>query len=225
MIKKHGQWLIPLLLMILLTPFTPWLDLKIASLFYDPNSPSVDHFISNPFLDWIYVYGLLPGQILGVASVVVLLLSYVSSYFKKWRSPALVIVLTLAIGAGFIAHVLLKDEWGRPRPKQVSEFSGSQPFRAYYEPNFFNQPEPSKSFVCGHCTMGFIFFALALVGKRIQNPTLYHISMAVAIALGTLLGITRMMQGGHFLSDVLWSGLIMWFTALAMDWLVYSAED
>ena len=225
MIKKQSRWLIPLLLMILITPFTPFLDLTISSWFYNINSETVDHFVSHPFLDWVYTYGLVPGQILGVLSAVTLLLSYVSSCFKKWRLPALLIVLTLAVGAGFISHVLLKDHWGRPRPRQAIEFSGSQPFRPYYSPNLFHQPEPSKSFVCGHCTMGFIFFALALVGKRIQSQSLYYTSMALAFLLGSMLGITRIMQGGHFFSDVLWSGLIMWFTALTMDWLIYNAEE
>lgn len=224
MIIKHSRWLLPLFFLLLLTPFTPWLDLSIATLFYDPH-PSVNHFISNSTLDWIYTYALIPGQLLATGAVLVFLLSYLISSWKKWRSPSLVLILTLAIGAGFVSHVLLKDHWGRPRPKQVDHFGGAQPFRPYYKPNFFHQPEPSKSFVCGHCTMGFYFFALALVGKRLKSPLLYWGSFIFALGLGTLLGIGRMMQGGHFLSDVLWAGVIMWLAALTMDWLVYAAEE
>lgn len=225
MIKKHSRWLIPLLLMILITPFTPFLDLTVSSWFYNPSNETVDHFVSSPLLSWTYVYGLVPGQLLSILGVVALLLSYASSYFKKWRLPALLTILTLAVGAGFITHLLLKDHWGRPRPRQTIEFGGSQPFRPYYSPNFFHQPEPSKSFVCGHCTMGFLFFALALVGQRIQSKRLYYAGMTLAFLLGGILGIARIMQGGHFLTDVLWSGLIMWFTALTMNWLIYNTEE
>lgn len=224
MIKKHAEWLIPLIIMILLTPFTPELDIFIEKLFYHPSS-SANHFISHPILDWIYQYALIPGQLLVSSSVIVFLLSYLMTSLKKWRPAALTLILTLAIGAGFIAHALLKDHWGRPRPKQVELFGGSQTFRPYYQPNFFHQPEPSKSFVCGHCTMGFYFFALALVARRQKQRLLCYGSFFIAIVLGTTLGVTRMMQGGHFLTDVLWAALIMWFTALTMDWLVYSAEE
>ena len=133
------------------------------------------------------------------------------------RTHALALVLTIILGAGFITHTLLKDHWGRPRPKQVTEFGGSQPFRPFYSPNFFHQPHPSKSFPCGHCTMGFYFFALALVLKRLGYRKGYYFTFAFALVFGITLGISRMAQGGHFLSDVLAAGLIMWITAYLCD--------
>ena len=72
----------------------------------------------------------------------------------------------MVVGAGFIVHTALKDHWGRPRPKQIIAFGGEQTFRPFYSPNFFHQPEPSKSFPCGHCTMGFYFFAVAFALRR-----------------------------------------------------------
>ena len=130
------------------------------------------------------------------------------------------LLLSLALGAGLIAHTLLKDRWGRPRPRQVAEFGGHQQFRPYYLPNFFHQPEPSKSFPCGHCTMGFYFFAVALVCQRQGWRWGAIFSYFLAFFLGILLGVTRMAQGGHFFSDILVSALLMWWVASLLDrWL------
>ena len=51
----------------------------------------------------------------------------------------------MAIGVGLFTHILLKDHWGRPRPKQVTQFGGTQEFHPFYKPNFFDQPQPSRA--------------------------------------------------------------------------------
>lgn len=220
MLKTYAQWVLPII-MAVLTPFTPYLDISIAQYFYHLGSSYSSHFITNEYNQLIYHYGVVPAEIVSVLSFIALVMSYLSKKWKKWRSPALLLVLTMAIGSGLITHVILKDHWGRPRPRQVIEFGGSQSFHPYYIPDFFNT-NPSKSFPCGHCTMGFFFFALALAGKRLGSKSLCYIGYSLAFILGILLSITRMSQGGHFLSDTLWGGLIMWYTALICDWMIYS---
>src|SRR5690348_16764961 len=131
MLKKHLWWLLPILVMVVFTPFTPILDMSIDQKFY-----SNGHFYNNAFFKFMYDYGVVPAQIVGVIAFIILCLSYLFSYFKKWREPSLVLVLTIAVGAGFIVHILLKDHWGRPRPKQVVNFGGMQEYRPYYYPNF-----------------------------------------------------------------------------------------
>lgn len=219
MLIKHKAWLIPALLMFLLAPFTPWIDIAAAHAFYTPDRFGIDQFKSGPVLDFVFNYGIYPAWIVTVLALVALFFS------KKWRSPALVWILTLAIGAGFLTHLVLKDHWGRPRPKQVIEFGGSQEFRPFYSPNFFHQPEPSKSFPCGHCSMGFVFFAAALIGRRLGSKWIEWSGWILSFGLGILLGTTRIMQGGHFTSDVLMSALILWITALFANWLIYHEAD
>lgn len=219
---RNAKWWLPILLMVLIAPFTPFLDLNIERFFYQKGVENGSLFVSNAYTSFLFEYGPLPAWIVIGCAAILYLLSFCWSIWKKWRAPSLILLLTLAIGSGFITHALLKDHWGRPRPKQVTEFGGIQPFRPFYEPNFSHQPEPSKSFPCGHCTMGFFFFAVAIIGKRQNNISLYWLGMIVAITLGTALSISRMAQGGHFLSDTLMSALIMWLTALTCDWLIYS---
>lgn len=224
-IKKHFTSLWPLFLTLLITPFTPWMDLEISRYFYLLNPDPEKQFFSNAFFDAVFIYGPLPALLLSTLAAITLIGSYCFSYLKKWRAPSLMLVLTMAIGAGILVHVLLKDHWGRPRPKQVIEFGGIQPFRPYYEPNFFHQPQPSKSFPCGHCTMGFYFFAVALLGKRFKSQWLYYTGMAIALIFGGILSLTRIAQGGHFFTDVVFSALIMWYTALIVDDFVFNKSQ
>ncbi len=221
--KQTLTWLIPIILMILIAPFTPWLDLSIAKYFYHPEN--LAKFSTGPLFDFVFNYGIVPAWIVFIFSTIILSLSYILKRFTSWRAPCLVLVLSFVMGAGFFTHLLLKDHWGRPRPRQVTEFGGTQNFRPFYSPNFFDQPEPSKSFPCGHCSMGFYFFALALVGYRLNKKWLTYLGFGIALALGVLLGACRIMQGGHFFSDVLFSALLMWLTALSMDFLIYSNDD
>lgn len=217
-LKKEKAWLLPILALALITPFTPYLDLTITNFFYAPTHS----FESNAFYTFLFNYGLLPAQLLFIVSAIVLFLASFFKKWKKWHAPTLVLVLSLLIGGGLIVHELLKEHWGRPRPKQVIEFGGQQPFRPYYEPNFFNQPEPSKSFSCGHCTMGFYFFALALVARRLNYKKTFWAALALAFGLGISLSLARIAQGGHFFSDVLVSAIIMWITAYLCDRWIYA---
>lgn len=214
--KDNWLWLAPVILMLLITPFTPYLDLAITRYVYNINQG----FPPNGFYTFMYEYGPLPADITVICAIAVFIASLISKKLKIWQRPALSLILTLAIGSGLIVHVFLKDQWGRPRPKQVIEFGGSQPFRPYYEPNFFHQPEPSKSFPCGHCSVGFFFFALAFLGRSMGSRLLFWTGVILAVVLGVSLSVTRIAQGGHFLSDTLMSALIMWLTAYVCNRLL-----
>jgi lipid A 4'-phosphatase len=212
-LQPYFFFLLPLLGILLLAPFTPALDLSISHSFYD----KWGYFKSNAFYDFLTHYMVSPAMTLAVVALLMYLLSFIVFSLKKFREPCLVLVLTIVLGAGFITHNLLKDHWGRPRPKQVIEFNGKQEFRPFYIPNFFHQPEPSKSFPCGHCTMGFYFFALALILRRGGYEALFYLTFIFALVLGFGLGLARIAQGGHFFSDVLFSAFIMWITAYTCD--------
>lgn len=213
--KKQLWWLLPLGALLIFTPFSGSVDLAIERFFYREG-----HFALNPTTDFFYNWGIVPAQFIGAAALITFLLSYVWQKAKPYRTSALYLILTLAVGAGFIVHTLLKDQWGRPRPKQVAEFGGEQAFRPYYSPNFFNQPEPSRSFPCGHCTMGFFFFAVGFLCSRYGYRKWAYANFAFAATLGSALGLSRMAQGGHFLTDVLVSALILWLTAYALKELL-----
>lgn len=199
---------IPIFLTLMLLLTAHW-DIAIEQFFYTPG----EGFANPPFFQWMFTYGPFPGLFLSLGSLIVFLLSYGIHALKPWRRQALVLSLTMAVGSGLIVHALLKDHWGRPRPKQLEMFGGTQQFRPFYSPNFFQQTEPAKSLPCGHCSTGFYFFAAAILFQRTQKKAWLYGSLVLSMLLGGLLGFVRMAQGGHFLSDVLISALIMWLTA------------
>lgn len=212
MIRSHHLvWLIPLICALLLIPLGSWIDLTIARSFFEIEG---QQFKSFSVYDFVFDYGPVPAEIVSVGAIFFL-------FFKKWRKPALLLVLTMIIGVAALVHGVFKDHWGRPRPKQVIEFGGRQEFRPFYDPNLFHKIEPSKSFPCGHCSMGFYFLALIPLGIRYRNKALLWGGALTSLFLGGILGWIRMAQGGHFFTDVVFSGLIMWATVLVLDWLIW----
>jgi lipid A 4'-phosphatase len=129
---------------------------------------------------------------------------------KRWLRPSIATLATLAIGAGLIVNVMLKDQWGRARPSQIAEFGGVMQFTPPFA--LAEQCVRNCSFVAGHPSVVFSLFALALFATRYRNLAL------AAVALGgALAGLGRIMQGGHFLSDVIFSGVVMFVAA----WVIH----
>jgi len=215
--SSHRRWLLPVIGMLTITPLTPWLDMAIAQYYYDPVKETFSH---HPFYQFMFYYGLVPALATLAGATLLLAFSW-HPRWKRWRVPARAFIFTLTLGAGLVTHAILKDHWGRPRPRQITEFGGKYSFRPFYYPNFSPGSEPRRSFPCGHCTMGFTFFSIALIGQRRRNKILTYSGFTLAFALGTTLGIARLAQGGHFFSDVLIGALIMWLTALVIDWAVH----
>lgn len=151
---------------------------------------------------WIslYRFGEIPGFILAFIGLAGWLFCKVKKHYHHLNRYFLVIVLTAVIGPGLLVNGILKPTWGRPRPRQVQEFGGLQAYRHMYQPNIF---ENGKSFTCGHCAMGFLFLSLMVFHRK--KTWLAYAGGATAFLLGGFLGATRIVQGGHFLSDVIWS--------------------
>ena len=202
-----------LLFLALLAPFTPTIDLYVAGLFYSPEAG----FYDNAFFHFLFKYGELFGLVTGAIALSIFLLSFVWKKYKVWRRGALAMVLTLVIGAGLITNVALKGYWGRPRPKQVFDFGGTHLFRPFWCPDFHTGHDSQKSFPSGHVAMGFYFLSLCLVGRRYKSNALFGTGVFLTFFLGGGLMIARVVQGGHFVSDVVVSPIIMWYVARGVD--------
>lgn len=222
-IYRHKRWLFPLLGVILLAPFTPYLDLSVSNYFYNPQTGS---FTNNAFYSFIYHYAQLPAFFTFGCALLGLAASYFNKGLKKYHKEFLVLVLAMALGPGLLINVVFKPGWGRPRPRQVIEFSGPERYRPFYEPNFEAPPSSDKykSFPSGHASMGFYFFVVAVLGMWKKNRILIITGFSLAFVLGITLGITRIAQGGHFFSDVIFAALIPWWVALVVNWMVFSHE-
>ncbi len=163
---------------------------------------------------FLYHYGTIPGIILASLALFSFIFSYSVKNLVRFRRIALFIFLTLIIGPGLIVNATFKDRWGRPRPRNVEQFGGKMEFREIWEPG---TPGRGKSFPCGHCSMGFYLIVLSYFYLNRNRKIAYAIT-GFSLIYGTLIGISRMTQGGHFASDVVWAG---GFTILTAQLLYY----
>jgi lipid A 4'-phosphatase len=194
--------------------FFPVLDLWTAARFYDPNRGFIIYDTSSaramPFLPWLTKFFV-------TACLVVIAVNMARNYFLSKKPPLvashrviLFLLLTLGIGPGLFVNAILKDHSGRARPYQVREFGGNRQFTPAFM--ISDQCKTNCSFVSGDASLGYFGLAFFFVTRRRRI-----LITSVAVFAGTLIGLVRMAQGAHFLSDIIFSGV---FTFLA-GWLLY----
>jgi membrane-associated PAP2 superfamily phosphatase len=128
---------------------------------------------------------------------------------RRWRSTGAFLLITLILGPGVLVNAVFKNHWGRPRPKHIVQFDGTQPYRP---PLLKGEAGTAKSFPAGHPSVAFAYAAIFLL-LRPKRPRLAWAVLGASTAIGAGMGAARMAAGGHFLSDVLWSALITWWAA------------
>jgi lipid A 4'-phosphatase len=121
------------------------------------------------------------------------------------------LIATLALAPGLVTNVILKDNWGRPRPYSVQEFAGPATFVAWWDPR--GSCDKNCSFVAGEGAGAFWTLAPAAV----TPPAWRALAYAAALAFGAGVGGFRIAFGAHFLSDVIFAGIF----AFLVIWLVH----
>lgn len=217
------EWLIFGAVVIGLTlPF--WLsdlDIQAASYFYHPEHPENVWPDENQGL-WVFFYKAIPisVNILLLGSLVVMAWSGSRPNAKRIRRMALFVLFSILLGPGLVVNGIFKDHYGRPRPRQIEQFQG----HLVYQPPGMPGAE-GKSFPCGHCSVGFAVWIFYFLNRR-RKPLLAYGILVFAISLGIAVGLGRMAAGGHFLSDILWSGFFSYAVcALLYHPLVGKWED
>jgi len=203
LLKRHLDWVSFLLLAILFVA-VPQIDLTVSSWFYDPTRgewAGSDDAIATS------VYGIF--RYLPYFLVPVLLFSVLAGFLpggpdKSNRRLLTFLLVTLLAGPGILVHSVFKESFDRARPKNVEQFDG----RKSFTPAFVVSDSCSKgcnSFVSGHAAMGFWFMTLGWVFSSRKW-------FWAGVATGIILSATRIIQGGHFLSDTLFAGFVCYFT-------------
>ncbi len=162
-------------------------------------------------------YGQMVGWIPALLAIAVLVVSIWNRRVLRFRKPAWFLILLLALGPGLLVNVVLKDQWGRPRPSQTEEFGG----RFAYQPAWVKSPAGDRrtSFPSGHAAMGFFFVAPYFV-LLTRRRRLAHGLLAAGIVFGVFVGLARIAKGAHWPSDVLWSFGVVYLVAYGLArWL------
>ena len=181
--------------------FSP-LDVAAARVFFRPGA--LIHWPLASELPWSLLYGAAPWitASLVIAGLVALAAGWLRDR-ADWRRPAVFLLLSVVLGPGLIVNAVFKDHWDRPRPREIVEFGGP----LHYVSAPLRGTESGASFPCGHCSVGFLYGAGWWLWRR-RRPVLARASLAAGLLAGLALGVGRMAAGGHFLSDVIWSGLL-----------------
>lgn len=189
------------------------LDLILSSRFFHQGWEAGDRGI------WLFLYrfGPWPGLAVSALGLAGLFGSWIRPGLESVRRPALLIVLTLLLGPGLLVNSLGKEYWGRPRPREIQAFGGSREFHRVCRPGV---PGRGKSFPCGHASVGYLLTAFYFIHRRSRWKFLW---LGGGLAWGSMIGLARMAQGGHFASDVLWAGGATYLTAAVLyhGWLKF----
>lgn len=209
------DWVLPAVLLVLLTiPFyLSDLDVRIARHFYVPGEGWPVG--AEPLWRSLKYYGVAPAWIIGVAALGVWMASFLKNSLRRLRRGAMFLVFVMTIGPGVLVNDVFKEQWGRPRPKDLVEFAGQ---RDYVPPLVKSPRENGGSFASGHAAMGFYLLVPYFLLRR-RHPVQAAGVFVVGIVYGSMVGYARMAQGAHFLSDVIWSLAIVYFTAVFFFYL------
>jgi membrane-associated PAP2 superfamily phosphatase len=180
------------------------LDLVLQKTFYHVDT---GWFLkNNSLIKFLYHYGNVPALILSIGGLVLLGMSFYKSKWVKWRKVGLFLLLAMILAPGLIINTVLKQNWGRPRPRNTQEFGGKYRFEQVLS---IDKTSPGYSFPCGHASMGFYLFITWFLLRR-KNTKWATISMLSGITLGLAIGWARVAQGGHYTSDVIVAGITVY---------------
>jgi lipid A 4'-phosphatase len=193
-----------LLALVLVFVVVPQVDLGVSALFYDA---ATQRFVSEgPLLNLIRK-GVPPVLYAVVLFLVLIWLGDrlgpgLRAGWPRGRHIAF-LVLSLALGPGLIVNGLLKEFWGRARPGDIAAFGGD----GHFTPPFMiaDQCATNCSFVSGHAAIGFWVVAFALLAPARWRRA----AIIAALLFGAVVGGARIVVGAHFLSDVVFAGLIV----------------
>jgi len=183
----------------------PEVDISFSQLFFSEESGFI---YQENFLVY-QLYALLPLLTKLFTLVCLLYLVYLivkyRSYKRILRSGVFFLVIAAAISPGLVVNEVFKENFGRARPRHIEEFNGKREFTGAF--TMSDQCKRNCSFSSGHAAMGYFLTAIAYTTNLLYFNRIY----LIGIVFGSLVGLSRIVMGGHFLSDVLASAFVVLF--------------
>ncbi|MEY3197374.1 MAG: hypothetical protein RLZZ59_745 [Pseudomonadota bacterium] len=190
----------------------PEYDIAISMHFYDAEKGFMHahSIIATTIFKAVPIVSLATGAFLTLG----VLKKYVELTYKSHliKSPLIFLLLSLILGPGLIVNGVLKENWGRARPNQITLFGGEKNF----SPAIYRSQEckTNCSFSSGHAAMGFYFTSLAWI---LPSP-IKTLGLIFGTVIGLIIGLGRIAQGGHFFSDVIFSFIVIMIT----NWISFT---
>jgi membrane-associated PAP2 superfamily phosphatase len=206
--------LVPVLVLLVATAAVRMfdLDLRLTRLAFDGTGWPWNQ---NGFIQLMYDYGTWPAITMASIAGAVWIGSAFIKEFRGNRTLAMFVALSMVVGPGLLVNALFKEYYGRPRPREVIEFGGQREVAPVLQPNI---GQGGKSCPSGHASMGFFWLTLAVFHTE-RNRRLAAAFALLALVHGGCMGFGRIVQGGHWFSDVVWAAGMDYLAA----WFLYRA--
>lgn len=198
--------LLLLILSLVLLYYSPIIDQRVSLLPFDT---VVNKFYGESCAWCRLIYLLVPFLTGIMIAIPVILLVFYKKISNHYKRATIIVLLALALGPGLIVNTILKNHWGRARPYQV--LRDNQTFSPVWQ-RHANAPE-NNSFCSGHASIGF-FLGIPFLALRRKK-----LAVIVSIAGGSVIGIVRILQGGHYVTDVVFAGILVWLSAFLAIYL------
>lgn len=204
-LRQH-LWMLLFAALALLFVLLPAIDLWFVDWFYQPEHGF--YMKELPWIDAVFQLVQETGRVLPLvlAGAFVLSATVLRRQLSAHRARIGYLLLVLLLGPGLLVNVILKDHIGRARPDKVVEFGGKKEF----SPAFYPASECASNcaFVSGHAALGFYPLSMGYVLPRRRLSWL-----VTGILAGSVVGFARIIQGRHFLSDVVFAFFAVYVVA------------
>ena len=187
----------------------PGIDLAVTGWFYDARAHHFDpllYLLGLSCKRGIYVFNDLWLPLLVAGNLIFFLRRSHTRWLGFNRAQWAFLLAVMALGPGLSVNVA-KQYFHRPRPLEIVQFGGHET----YVPPLMRGTEHGQSFFSGHAASGFYFCAFALLERRHRKRR-----YAFGLALGSVIGLSRIVMGAHFLSDILFSAIVMLLVMYAL---------
>jgi membrane-associated PAP2 superfamily phosphatase len=196
----------------LLFALVPDLDLRLAALFYHPADSSFG-LKSNAIAAFSRDAAMWIAWAFAAPAIVSLAVKLILPHRRMLvgAKASTFIVLSMLLSAGILSNLIFKSHWARPRPVATVEFGGQLPFVPWWDPR--GKCPRNCSFFSGEAATAFWTYAPAALAP----PQYRALAYAGATVFGLATGILRMAFGGHYATDVIFAGVIVFLIV----WLVH----
>lgn len=162
------------------------------------------------------IYGILLGLLFGAGFL------YTVSYInvpEKLKKPLIIIsisgIIALLVQVGVIN--IIKFFWGRMRFRAMLAEGSFDGFTQWYIPNTNASSNEFKSFPSGHTAgagMSYLMMLLPMINEKWKKRK--TICFVVPLIYTSIVALTRMIMGAHFLSDVTIGGTVSFTIAICV---------
>ncbi len=215
--RPLGFLLVAILAISLPVMLVPGIDIAISRLFYVPGVGFAAGKASGPM-------GLrLIGQWVTGLLAVFVVVSLIASAFGRFRyllgvRAACFLALSLLLGPAFLVNGVMKELWGRVRPRDIVEFGGALDFTPAWQ--VYGHCASNCSFVSGEASSSIWILAFVLVMPREWRAR----AATWLFGYAFVMSMNRLAFGGHFMSDILLSWCVTLIVVIACYRLCYWTE-